>query len=86
MAVTKMPKLRVLDKAYPELLRDDPDSGLSKSELRRLALSGAVRTVQVGRKRLIDLDSVREYLAGASTSEPATVAVQPQGGIRRVEL
>ncbi len=77
-------RMRNLDAAHAELLAVDPGCGLTKSALRRLALSGAVRTVMIGRKRLISVDSIERYLAGET---PATVAAEPVAGvIRRIEV
>ncbi len=76
-------RMRGLDAAHAELLAVDPECALTKSALRRLALSGAIRTVQIGRKRLISMDSLERYLSGET---PATVAAEPRAGtIRRIE-
>ncbi|MGM9590204.1 MAG: hypothetical protein ACI3V0_08550 [Faecousia sp.] len=82
MALATLPKMRVLDDAHAELLAEDPGCALTKSALRRLVLSGQVRSVMIGRKRLIDMGSVKAYLAG---DIPATVAAEPKAaGIRRI--
>jgi len=44
-----------------------------------MVLSGQVRTVAVGRKRLIDIDRLPEYLAA-----PAPQTMPPGGGVRRI--
>lgn len=59
-------KLRVLTKAYAELKKDDPNTALTLTGLRRMVRSGEISTISVGRKRLIDYDKLVQYLSGAT--------------------
>lgn len=59
-------RLRLLDEAYKELKELDPNTNISKNFVRKLAISGEIATVQVGRKRLINLDSLFIYLNGSN--------------------
>ena len=59
---TYLSRKRTLDEAYNELKQLDPNTAFSKYYIRRLAVSGAVPTIMCGRKRLIDLDALIEYL------------------------
>lgn len=59
---TYLSRKRTLDEAYNELKQLDPNTAFSKYYIRRLAISGAVPTIMCGRKRLIDLDALIEYL------------------------
>ncbi len=58
-----MVNLRVLNEAYQEILRLDPKTAVSKNLVRQLALTGKVKTVMAGRRRLINVDDLIEYLA-----------------------
>jgi hypothetical protein len=57
--------MRTLDRAYEELLLLDPECGLSKYALRQLFLSGIVPTVEVGKRRLVEMGNLLAYLRGA---------------------
>ena len=59
---TYLSRKRTLDEANNELKQLDPNTAFSKYYIRRLAISGAVPTIMCGRKRLIDLDALIEYL------------------------
>ena len=54
------------------------ESGVPAYRIRQLCKSGQVRSVQCGRKVLVNLSSLAAWMDGG---EP-----QPQPGIRRVEL
>jgi hypothetical protein len=47
----------------------DPDTALTPWALRNMVLSGKIPSVQVGRKRLINIDTLGEYLT--PTPDPA---------------
>lgn len=57
------------------------EQGLSEREIRRLAKSGKIPSVWAGRKLLVNLDALLEYLS--------TNTIQPEktyyGGIRRID-
>jgi len=75
-------RLRTQREALEELRAIDPGCALSAWALRSMILSGRVATIQVGRKRLIDLDRLPEYLAAPA---PASQHVSPAGGDRRMD-
>lgn len=90
---TYLSRKRTLDEAYNELKQLDPDTAYTKYYIRRLALSGAVPTVMCGRKRLIDLDALIEYLntpheteftAANTTKRPLPDTDNCVKGIRRI--
>ena len=56
------PRMRLLKDAYKQLKEDDPQTGVTESMVRRLALSGKIKTQVLGQKRLINYDSLLEYL------------------------
>ena len=73
-----LPRMRTLDETM-ELLREiDPNTSISKYYIRQLALSGKIPTREIGRRRLINVDALIEYLSKPEGA-PAT------GEIRRIE-
>lgn len=66
-----VPRMRTIDKAYEYVLENDPDTQLSKNAFRKLVLSREIPSVNVGRKKLVNLDLVDRYLScGVEQLEP----------------
>lgn len=60
-------RMRTIDQAYEYIKREDPDTCIAKTYLRRLCQSGKLPgVVTVGRKYMINLDMLELYLAGAA--------------------
>ena len=59
-----MAKPRTITELHRELLEEDPHCALTKSALRRLVVTGAIPSVRVGVKYLINRESVDRYLEG----------------------
>jgi len=55
-------RLRTQSEALRELRTKDPGSCLTAYALRQMVLSGRVPSVAVGRKRLVDMDTLPEHL------------------------
>ncbi len=53
-------------------------SGLSKYHIRRLIATGAVRSVRAGKRILVNLDSLAQYM---NTGDP----VPPPNPVRRID-
>lgn len=70
--------MRTIEQAAAEIRAADPQTALTKTALRRLVVSGAVPSVKVGNKYLLDLNGLDAYLAGEQR-EP-----EPPQGIRRI--
>lgn len=66
-----VPRMRTIDKAYEYVLENDPDTQLSKNAFRKLVLSREIPSVNVGRKKLVNLDLVDRYLS-CGIEEPKT--------------
>lgn len=68
------PRMRTISEAHAALMAADPDCCLTMSALRRLVRSGAIRSIRIGAKYLLDLSDVEGYLVGScqSTEPPAT--------------
>lgn len=57
-----MNRMRLLKDVLPLLQQIDPNIPLTTNAIRALALRGMVKTVMVGRKRLINVDDLIDYL------------------------
>lgn len=63
----KNARMRTIESAYAELVAADPGCCLTKTALRRLVVTGEIKSVKVGSKYLVNLDSVDEYLLGCTS-------------------
>lgn len=59
----KLARMRTLDECFAEIKAMDENTAISKYYIRRLALSGKIPVVMCGRKRLINLDGLINYLS-----------------------
>ncbi len=71
--------LRTLPGAIEELKKADPDCALTLTALRRAAKSGALPTVSIGVKRLVDMGMLEVFLRGNVPEQTQTGT-----GIRRI--
>ena len=69
MIFITLARMRTLDECYNEIKAMDKNTAISKYYIRQLALSGKIPVVMCGRKRLINLDALIEYLSGSGTAE-----------------
>lgn len=74
-----MPRMRLVKDAYEQLRKDDPDTNITMYALRTIVKSGVIPTVKLGRKTLVNYDSLLEFLRNGSD-----VKSQPIGTIRKV--
>ncbi len=58
-----MARLRVLNDAYMYIVSEDPETDLTKHGLRRYVLEGKIPSLQNGKKRLINLDDIDNFLS-----------------------
>ena len=61
--MSKLARMRTLDECYAEIKKIDSNTAISKYLIRQLALSGKIPVVMCGRKRLINLDRLIDYLS-----------------------
>ena len=73
--------MRTIDQAYDYLVAADPECALTRTALRRLVVSGQVRSVMVGRKYLVDLDLLEDFLQNPIIPLPLD---DGKGKIRRI--
>ena len=57
-----IPRMRLLKEAAEEIKSVDPGTAVTPYFIRQLALEGKVKSVMAGRKRLINLDDLLQYL------------------------
>lgn len=74
-----MPRMRLIKDAFEQLKNDDPDTDITLYALRTIVKSGQVPTVRLGRKVLINYDSLLEYFRFGDKNKTA------DNTIRRVE-
>ncbi len=80
----RIPRMRTISEAAAELRALDPHTAMTPYHIRRLCLDGVLPTVKAGKKILLDLDTLIEYMADPTADKfqpsPATTA----NGIRRI--
>lgn len=57
-----LPRMRTIHEAAEELRKADPSTAISEYHIRRLTLDGTIPRVKAGKKYLINLDMLIEYL------------------------
>lgn len=58
-----MPRMRLVKDAFEQLKKEDPETDITIYALRTIVKSGVVPTVRLGRKLLINYDSLLDYLS-----------------------
>lgn len=76
-----MRTMRTIDAAAAEIRAADPHTALTKTALRRLVVRGALPSVRVGTKYLLDLEILDNYLGGQPQQQEIV-----RNGIRRIEV
>ena len=64
-----MSRIRTLTEAYKSIKDDDQQTAVTPNALRRMVISGQVPCTKAGKKYLIDLDVLLEYLRGTKPEE-----------------
>lgn len=57
-----IPRMRTINEAAEELRQIDPHTAVTPYMIRQMVLSGKLPHVKAGKKRLISLDALMEYL------------------------
>ena len=78
-------RMRTQAEVMKHIKETDPESNLTAHALRALVLSGRIPSVEVGRKRLINLDKLDEYLANIAEQNIKT-QIENYGQIRPIEI
>lgn len=76
------PRMRTIAEAAAELKRLDPATAITPYYIRQLVLTGTIPHLQVGNKRLINLDKLLDFL-GSPAPGPEEKPTE-RGTIRRI--
>lgn len=79
--MSHLARMRTLDECYAEIKKMDENTAISKYYIRQLAISGKVPTIMCGRKRLINLDGLIEYISSCNSTAHTVIEY---GNIRRI--
>ena len=81
----KLPRMRTIKEAAAEIKAIDSGTAITEYHIRQLALSGVLPRVKAGRKFLINLDLLIEYLVNpeADKFKPCNAAAI-DNGIRKI--
>jgi excisionase family DNA binding protein len=77
-----MLRMRYPKQALDLIREEDPGTQLTVNFIRQLAYSGRIPSVKVGRRHLIDVDALYEYLKNPNVYEE----VLPVGIVRKIRL
>ncbi len=77
-------RMRTQAKVMAHIREKDPDTDLTPWALRQMVLTGVIPSCEVGKKRLIDLDTLDQYLISAS--KPPAARDEPRGVIRPISI
>ena len=64
-----MPRIRTLTETYNYIKEQDNETAITPNALRRMVVSGQIPCVKAGKKYLIDLDVLFEYLKGTKPED-----------------
>ncbi len=83
--VKTLPRMRTVPEAAAEIKALDPNTAVTAYHIRQLALNGVLPRVQAGRKLLINLDTLIEYLENPTADKfQVHNNTASQNGIRRI--
>lgn len=68
-AVKTLPRMRTVSEAAAEIKAADPNTAITEYHIRQLALSGVLPRIKAGRKLLINLDALIEYLTNPTAEK-----------------
>ena len=80
----KLPRMRTISEAAAEIRAIDPDTAITPYHIRQLAITGVIPRVKAGKKYLISLDTLIEYLENPTAEKFQPRPAASIGGIRRV--
>ena len=80
----RLPRMRTVHEAAQELRALDPDTAVTEYHIRQLALRGTLPIVRAGRKKLLNLDLLLEYLADPTADKFRTAPTVDRYGVRPI--
>lgn len=81
---TSIPRMRTVKEAAQELKALDPQTAMTPYHIRRLCLNGVIPVVKAGKKNLLDLDILLEYMRNPTADKFKPRPAATLNGIRRV--
>lgn len=88
MNEVKLPRMRTISEAAQEIKALDPHTAITEHHVRQLAVSGRIPRVKAGKKYLINLDLLIEYMTDPTAEKfqpcAGTATQKSINGIRRV--
>lgn len=79
-----LPRMRTVKEAMDTIKEADPHTALSEHAIRRLIKTGHIPVVTSGRRFLINLDTLLNYLENPKENQP--LQNDAVGTIRRIEV
>lgn len=79
-----IPRMRTVQEAAQELKTLDVHTAVTSYHIRRLCLEGIIPTVRAGKKILLNLDTLIEYLTNPDDEKFQTRPASTFGGIKRI--
>lgn len=79
--VHTLPRMRGIKEALEEIKALDPETALTYTALRRFVLTGKIPHIKAGRKYLINMDALTDYLYQGTDGAELTAS---GGGIRKI--
>lgn len=80
----RIPRMRTVNEAAQELRQLDPHTAMSPYHIRRLCLDGVLPTVKAGKKILLNLDTLIEYMYDPTADKFQPRQTATVNGIRRI--
>ena len=80
----RVPRMRTINEAAEELRQLDPHTAMTPYHIRRLCLDGVIPTVKAGKKLLLNLDLLLEYMSNPTADKFQPRPVPTVNGIRRI--
>lgn len=80
----RIPRMRTIQEAAQELRQLDPHTAMSPYHIRRLCLDGVIPTVKAGKKYLLNLDTLIDYMVNPTADKFQPRQTAAVNGIRRI--
>lgn len=75
-----MPRMRTIQEAIAAVKEQDPNTAITAHFVRQLVISGEFPSIKAGKKYLINLDSLFEFLANPQTTDKES----ENGNVRKI--
>ena len=79
-----MQRMRLISEAYEYIKAQDPDTCITKTGFRRLINEGRIPVLQIGNKKVVNLDHVDRFFSDGERSVQELAEVEARGRVRKV--